>query len=209
MRRFLRRWAAGAVVVTLLAACSDGGDDTSSTTTTAPTSSSAVESTTTAATASTSTTAAQDGAGDEQAIRERFREVLEGIPGGQELEPGEEDCLVQEVVADDELRQAMVADRAFADLAPAVQERVVLLAIDCAPRSLARAAVASLELDVDQAALTCLQDGLATDPELLEGLAAVGLTLDDAGAAEEVPTGLVLELLDLVEECGVPFSALS
>jgi hypothetical protein len=175
-------------------ACSSG-DDEPTTETTAPA--------TTAAPATTPTSV------DEEQVRAAMLAAIGDLAGDAELDPEEQECVVQAVVDDAELSQAIVDDAGLASLPPDVRTRAVNLVIGCAPRSIARLAIAEVGLDIDDTASACLEDGLAADPDLLAGMADVALAADGGDITQNIPTGLILQLLALVEKCGVPLSALS
>lgn len=188
MRRSPRLWAVAVAMAVFAVACSSGDDEPTAETTAPATSAAAV---------------------DEAQVRAAMLAAIDDLAGDAELDAAEQECVVQAVIDDAELSRALVDEADLESLPPEARTRAVELVIGCAPRSIARLAIAEVGLDIDDTAQTCLEDGLAADPELLSGMADVALSADGGDITQNVPTGLILKLLALVERCGVPLSALS
>jgi hypothetical protein len=195
------------VMVLMVVGCSDGdtaGDAVLSASAPPPTdgSTTTVAAPTTARQASSSTT---EPAVDQAALREAIAEV-EGLG---ELGPAEVSCLSSHLAGDDGVLEALQRRLTFEALGPELQERVLLMAVGCAPVAVAESVVDGIEVDLDDDARACIVDQMAGDDDFLVTLVQVVLATSQADPdTTAIPLAAIGGLETLMATCDIPLTAL-
>jgi len=153
---------------------------------------------------------------DQAALREAIAEV-EGLEG---LAPSRLACLSSRLADDEGVLEALDLGVTFEVLEPDLRERVLLMAVGCAPTAVAAAVVDGIEAEFGDEARVCVVDRMAGDDGFLVALVQVALATDEAESEITIPPAVaepgttvippaVTDRLEaLMAACDVPLSAL-
>jgi hypothetical protein len=207
MRARARRLVPLAVVVLMVVGCSDDdatGDAVLSASAPAP-STEPVSTAAAPATAPPPSPSSTQPAVDRAALEEALGEVQ----GLGDLEPPQVDCLATRVAGDDGLLEALHQGLTFDALGSDLQERVLLMAVRCAPVAVAESVVDGIEADLDEETRACIVDEMAGDDDFLVTLVQVVLATRQADpTTTAIPPGAIGDLETLMSTCDVPPTAL-
>jgi hypothetical protein len=138
-----------------------------------------------------------------------LQEAIADVEGLGELETVQLECLTSRLALDDAVLAALGRGVGFDVLEPDLQERVLLMAVDCAPAAVAASLVDGIGAELDAPTRACVVDRMAADAGFLVTLVEVALATRDAPpGTTALPPAVVDELVTFVAPCDVPPTAL-